>query len=280
MGQALGRLLRERGEPIAAVASRTPERAAEAAAFVGGGAKAFGYRELPQYAARILIAVPDEAIADVARVLAEAGMHRGTALHTCGTRGPEALAPLAAMGVACGALHPLQTVANPEEGVRALPGVAFAIDGDGEAGVWAEHLVALLGGLALRISAEARPLYHAAAVMASNYVVTLISAAVILMKEAGVEESLALRALAPLARTSVENAADLGPAAALTGPIARGDAATVRAHLAALEGGPEPVESLYRIAGLATLELARRRDLPEARARAIEKLLRKGETHA
>jgi predicted short-subunit dehydrogenase-like oxidoreductase (DUF2520 family) len=280
MGQALGRLLRERGEPIAAVASRTPERAAEAAAFVGGGAKAFGYRELPQYAARILIAVPDEAIADVARVLAEAGMHRGTALHTCGARGPEALAPLAAMGVACGALHPLQTVANPEEGVRALPGVAFAIDGDGEAGVWAEHLVALLGGLALRISAEARPLYHAAAVMASNYVVTLISAAVILMKEAGVEESLALRALAPLARTSVENAADLGPAAALTGPIARGDAATVRAHLAALEGGPEPVESLYRIAGLATLELARRRDLPEARARAIEKLLRKGETHA
>lgn len=277
MGQALGRLLRERGESIAAIASRTPERAAVAAAFVGGAAKPATYAELPQYAARILIAVPDDAIGDVARLLAAAGMHRGIALHSSGAQGPEALAALAAAGVACGALHPLQTVANPAEGVRVLPGVAFAIDGAPEAAAWAAQLVALLDGLPLNVAAAARPLYHAAAVMAGNYVTALISAAVMLMKEAGVDEAAARLALAPLARTSVENAFRLGPAEALTGPIARGDADTVRRHLAALAKAPPAVRSLYRSAGLATLELARQRGLLELEAGAIEKLLRKGE---
>jgi len=277
MGQALGRLLRERGESIAAVASRSPERAVEAAAFVGGGATAVSYAEIPQHATRVLVAVPDDAICDVARVLAGAGIHRGTALHTSGARGPEALAALAAVGVACGTLHPLQTVANPEEGVRVLPGVAFAIDGAPEAAAWAERLVALLGGLALHVPAATRPLYHAAAVVASNYMIALMSTAVMLMGEAGVDEATARQALEPLARTSLENALRLGPAAALTGPIARGDAETVRGHLVALAKTPATVESLYCAAGLATLDIARQRGLAEAQAGAIEDLLRKGE---
>src|ERR1019366_2486603 len=240
MGQALGHLLRQRGESIAAVAKRSPEHAALAAAFVGGGAKTASYAEIPQHAARVLIAVRDDAIGDVARVLAGSGMHRGTALHTSGARGPEALAALAAAGVACGTLHPLQTVANPEEGVRVLPGVAFAIDG-------------------------------------ARDVTALMSTAVMLMREAGVEEGAARRALEPLARTSVKNELQLGPAAALTGPIARGDADTVRGHLAALAKAPAVVESLYRAAGLATLEIARQRGLAEVQAGAIQELLRKGE---
>jgi predicted short-subunit dehydrogenase-like oxidoreductase (DUF2520 family) len=277
IGQALGRLLRERGESIAAVASRSPDRAARAAAFVGGAARAVTYSEIPQHAARVLIAVPDDAICNVARVLAAAGMHRGLALHSSGAHGPEALAPLAEAGVACGTLHPLQTVANPEEGVRVLPGVAFAIDGAPDAAAWARRLAALLNGLALHVPAASRPLYHAAAVMASNYVTALMSAAVMLMKEAGVDEGAARLALEPLARTSVENALHLGPAAALTGPIARGDADTVRGHLAALGKASPVVESLYRAAGLATLEIARQRGLPEVQAGAIRDLLRKGE---
>jgi predicted short-subunit dehydrogenase-like oxidoreductase (DUF2520 family) len=171
----------------------------------------------------------------------------------------------------------LQTVANPEEGVRVLPGVAFAIDGAREATAWAERLVGLLDGLTLHVPAASRPLYHAAAVMASNYVTALMSTAVMLMREAGVEEGAARRALEPLARTSVKNELQLGPAAALTGPIARGDADTVRGHLAALAKAPAVVESLYRAAGLATLEIARQRGLAEVQAGAIQELLRKGE---
>lgn len=276
MGQALGRLLRERGESIAAVASRSMEHAAAAAAFVGGGAQAASYQGLPQQAARILIAVPDDAIGEVARTLAGSGMHSGAALHTCGARGPEALAPLAAAGVACGTLHPLQTVANPEEGVRVLPGVAFAIEGEGEAAAWAERLVKLLDGTVLHIPRGSRPLYHAAAVMAGNYPLALMSAAVMLMGEAGVDEAAARRALEPLARTSVENAFRLGPAGALTGPIARGDAETVCGHLAALAKAPAALASLYRAVGLAILDIARQRGLAEAQAGAIEELLRKG----
>jgi hypothetical protein len=92
MGQALGRLLRERGESIAAIASLSPERAALAAAFVGGAAQPATYADLPQHAARILIAVPDDAIGAVARLLANVGMRQGIALHTSGAHGPEALA--------------------------------------------------------------------------------------------------------------------------------------------------------------------------------------------
>jgi predicted short-subunit dehydrogenase-like oxidoreductase (DUF2520 family) len=277
MGQALGRLLRERGESIAAIASLSPERAALAAAFVGGAAQPATYADLPQHAARILIAVPDDAIGAVARLLANVGMRQGIALHTSGAHGPEALAALAATGVACGTLHPLQTVANPAEGVRNLPGVAFAIDGAPQAVAWARQLAALLEGMPLNVPAASRPLYHAAAVMASNYLTALISTAVMLMKEAGVDEAAARLALAPLARASVENAFRLGPAAALTGPIVRGDADTVRGQLAALAKAPAAVAGLYRAAGLATLEIARRRGLAEVEAGVIEELLRQGE---
>jgi len=280
VAQALGRLLRERGQSIAAVASRSAEHAASAAAFVGGGAQAVQYRELPRRVARIVIAVPDDAVGAVARMLAEAGMSGGMALHTCGTRGSEVLAVLAEAGVSCGALHPLQTVATPEQGVSALPGAAYAIDGEGEAAAWAGQLVKLLGGQLLRIPTACRPVYHAAAVMASNYIVALTGAAVILMEEAGVEEAAALRALAPLARTSLENALRHGPAAALTGPVERGDTGTVRMHLAALAKAPLAVANLYRAAGLETLEIARRRGLPETEAYLMEALLRKGERDA
>ena len=280
IGQALGRLLRERGKGVVAVASRGAERAAAAAAFVGGGVQAVQYRELPRHAARILIAVPDDAIGAVARALAEAGMRGGVVLHTCGARGSEALAVLAEAGVSCGSLHPLQTVATPEDGVHALPGAAYAVDGEGEAAAWAAQLVKLLGGQLPRIPTACRPLYHAAAVMASNYVVALTGAAVMLMKEAGVEEAAALRALAPLARTSLENALRHGPAAALTGPVQRGDTGTVRMHLAALAKAPLAVANLYRAVGLETLEIARRRGLPETEAYLMEALLRKGERDA
>ena len=103
--------------------------------------------------------------------------------------------------------------------------------------------------------------------MASNYLMALIATAVMLMGEAGVDEAAARLALEPLARTSVENAFRLGPAAALTGPIARGDADTVRGHLAALAKAPAAAEGLYRSAGLATLEIARQRGLAEVAGR-------------
>ena len=274
VAQALGRLLRLRGEPVVAVAGRNREHTARAAEFIG--VEAVSPRQLPERAGRILIAVSDTAVAAVAHRLAETGWDRGVALHTCGSRGPEILGPLARAGVACGVLHPLQTVVTPEAGVNALPGSTFAVSGDPDAVAWAERIVKLLGGTALHVAPDALPLYHAAAVMASNYVAGLLDAAAILMRAAGIDEKTALDALGPLVYAGVANALALGPEKALTGPIERGDADTVRRHLPSLAAAPRSVEGLYRAAGLHVLEVARRRGLAEAKAREIEALLREG----
>jgi predicted short-subunit dehydrogenase-like oxidoreductase (DUF2520 family) len=272
VAQALGRLLHTRGEPVVAVAGRNPERTARAAEFIGAAAVSFA--QLPERAGRILIAVSDGALAEVARELAAAGMHRGVALHTCGAHGPEILEPLARVGVACGVLHPLQTVATREIGLPNLPGSAFGIAGDAAAVAWGERIAALLDGTALHIAPGTMAAYHAAAVMASNYVTGLLDAAAILMKTAGIGEETALGALAPLIRAAVENSVALGPEKALTGPIERGDVDTVRRHLRSLGAAPPSVSGLYRAAGLHVLEMARRRGLAEAKAREIEALLR------
>jgi predicted short-subunit dehydrogenase-like oxidoreductase (DUF2520 family) len=269
VAQSLARLLRETGQPVVAVASRSAASARAAAEFAGPGVTATTYAELPGKASRLVIAVPDEALEEVAGTLAETA-RAGIALHTCGARGPEALGALADRGIACGTLHPLQTVASPQQGAASLRGVTFAVAGDPAALAWAREIAEALGGTAVEIEPRARPLYHAAAVMASNYVVVLVDAAVTLMQAAGLERDAALEAVAPLLRTTVDNVLAEGPEGALTGPIQRGDAATVAAHLAALGASPASVRELYRAAGRQALDIARRRGLPGDRAQAIE----------
>jgi predicted short-subunit dehydrogenase-like oxidoreductase (DUF2520 family) len=110
--------------------------------------------------------------------------------------------------------------------------------------------------------------------MASNYVTALLAAAGELMEAAGVARGDALGALGPLVRASVENALRLGPAAALTGPIQRGDLATVAAHLAALPAARPSIQMLYRAAGLAALEIARGSGLAAGRAAEMEQILK------
>lgn len=273
MAQTLGRLLRERGERVAAVASRRVEHARAAVEFIGGGEVA-PYHCLPQYADRILISVSDDAIPSVAAALADAGMSQGAALHTCGAHGPDILAPLMARGVSCGTLHPLQTVASPAHGMAALPGCAFGITAGGDAALWAERIAMMLGGRALHIPADKRTLWHAAAVMAGNYVVALVDAAVMLMGAAGIAERDALAAIAPLVRASGSNALSLGPVQALTGPVERGDIDTVAMHCDALSAAPPVARAFYRAGALQVLDIARRRGIDEDTARKLETLLR------
>jgi len=270
VAQALGRLLSTRGEPVAFVASRTMEHARVAAAFMGPSVKAVSYSELAQHAPRILIAVSDSALETVASTL---GVRSGIVLHTCGNAGPEALRALGERGISRGAIHPLQTIADPETGSRALDGAAFAISGDAPAVAWAEQIARVANGRILRIPADRRPLYHAAAVMASNYITALVSAAQTLLIAADVDPDEALEALGPLARASLDNALRKGPVAALTGPIERGDVATISSHLAAIEDMRDPIPILYRAAGLETLQLARKKGLCAERAAATERLL-------
>lgn len=268
MGWALG----ERGVRIECIASRGLEHA-RAAASLFGRTLAVGYGEIARHASHVLVAVSDRAIEAVAAEIAGGGGGVRVALHTCGARGAEALAPLAAAGARCGTLHPLQTIRDPVRGAAALRGAAFAVSGDPEAVAWAVEIAGALQGQVLRIADDTRPLYHAAAVMASNYVAALVDCAAQLMERAGVSREEALRALAPLVRTAVENVAEQGAVGALTGPVVRGDAATVAGHMRALTEGDESVTALYRAAGLHALRMALQRGLGEKEAEAVRQAL-------
>ena len=134
----------------------------------------------------------------------------------------------------------------------------------------------------LHVAAEHMSTYHAAAVMASNSLMAVIDASLVLMELAGIERALARGALESLSRTSLDNAFRHGPAAALTGPVARGDATTVAAHLDALDHAPPSVGALYRSAADHLLELARQRGLSAPRLATVESVLharKAGEVH-
>ena len=277
VAQAVGRLLQTRGEPVVALASRTTASAEKAAAFVGSSVQPVRYTEVQRLATRVIIAVADEGIAPVAEALAAAEM-AGIVLHTSGASGLAPLAPLRQAGVACGVLHPLQTVVSPEQGVRQLDGVAFGTAGDPEAVDWAEAIVGHLNGTVLPLAADHLALYHAGAVMASNALVAVIDAALVLMRQAGIERRLALRAIGPLSRASVENTLQLGPGAALTGPIARGNTDTVGAHLAAVDRAPASTANLYRATARHLLSVARERELPPATIRTLTQMIDRRDT--
>jgi predicted short-subunit dehydrogenase-like oxidoreductase (DUF2520 family) len=279
VAQTLGRLMAEQGERIVALAGRSRPRADRAARFIGGVTGAIQVvecSEAPRLATRILIAVNDQAIESVAETLAAAGMRSGIALHTCGAKGPGALAALGKVGVACGMLHPLQTIMSAEQGVNSLSDATFGVAGDREALAWAEEIVHMATGgrgRSLHIDADRLSYYHAGAVMASNALIAALDAAVILLAHAGVERAAALRALGPLARTSLDNAIERGPQEALTGPVVRGDAVTVAAHRNALTSVEKTVSTLYEAAAGHLLQIAKQRGLPEPSIRAVEMAL-------
>jgi predicted short-subunit dehydrogenase-like oxidoreductase (DUF2520 family) len=219
--------------------------------------------------------VPDDALPDVVARLAALDLPAGLpVLHASGSLSTEVLAPLAAKGHAVGGLHPLAAIADPVDGADRLRGATFGVEGDGEARELAERLVAACDGHVLSIQPGGKALYHAAAVFASNYAVALLGVAERLMVQAGIRPDEAQAALSRLALGAVENVAAHGPVAALTGPIARGDAATVERHLARLSGAERGV---YCLLGREALKLASARGLSAAAVSRLRSLLGEGE---
>ena len=225
--------------------------------------------------AGLVLAVPDTAIPAVAAALAELPLDPAIpVLHASGALSVEVLAALAARGHPVGGVHALAAVADPVAGADRLRGATFGVEGEGEARALAERIVRGCGGRALAVPSDGKPLYHAAAVFAANYAVVLLGVAERLMGEAGVPPEAARAALAGLAAGAVENVAARGPSAALTGPVARGDAETVRLHLARLSGADRP---LYSLLAREALALAADAGLPPHSAARIATLLNDAE---
>ncbi len=219
-----------------------------------------------------ILAVPDTVLAQASHDLAAAGPAPSgcAALHLSGALSTEVLTPLHAAGYATGSIHPLQTVADPWAGGDVLVGITYAVSGEPPAVVAARRLASALGGRALEIPPMFRPLYHAAATVASNYLVALMSLAVRMLRDAGIDEGDAVAGLLPLMRGTLANLEHLGVAAALTGPISRGDVDTIRLHLGRLSPDDRVV---YCALGRETLRLARGMGLDDARASELESLL-------
>ncbi|MCB2224400.1 MAG: DUF2520 domain-containing protein [Actinobacteria bacterium] len=238
------------GHDLAGVAGRDPAAAADAAALVGAPALAWD-DPLPG-ADLLVVAVRDDAISDAAAHLAPLAGAVRAAVHLSGLTPVEALGPLGD-GRATGSFHPLQTLPDPEAGAARLEGAWVGVTSDDD--LLADDLFRLarsIGARPFELPNEAKALYHAAAAAAANYPVAALSMARRLFRAAGVP----FEAAAPLVRAVVDNAFALGPEAALTGPIARGDVGTVAAQRAAVEAAAPDLLADFLALGRAVAAVA------------------------
>ncbi len=216
----------------------------------------------------LLLAVPDDELAGLVRGLAATGSLRAgqIVVHTSGAHGVAALAPAAAVGGLCVALHPVMTFAGRSEDLQRMTAASVGVtaaDGDEIAWSVGEALVVEMDADPVRIPEHVRPLYHAALAHGANHLVTLVAECADLLRSAGVAGG--ERLLGPLLSAALDNALRHGDRA-LTGPVSRGDVGTIRKHLAVLAGEAPEVLPSYRVLARRTADRAEAAGLlrPEA----------------
>jgi predicted short-subunit dehydrogenase-like oxidoreductase (DUF2520 family) len=279
VGTTLGKRLREHGWRIGAVVTRSSETARTAVRAIGAGSpqaifsgaalrkpiREAGLQPRHERTSKrgalapegsafspvltadvILLATPDDALVAVVRALAEVGGKnwRGKiVLHASGTLDRSVLAPLARLGAATGSLHPMQTFSGKV--IPKLSGVIFAIEGDPKARRIAQQIAKTLGGVPIAIESRDKPIYHAAAVLAAGSSFPLIESGVQMLMRIGFTRPRAVQTLVPLIRQILDNIERIGPRAAWTGPLSRGDYAIVAKHAKALRGYPREFQQSY-----------------------------------
>lgn len=281
VGTALGILAERAGLRVVAVGGGRRLSAQTAARAISNSVHAVPANEAASAGGLVLLTVPDDAIEQVCNQLAKDGAFRpGTIVaHCCGALSSSVLAAAQAVGCETASMHPLQTFPSAQAAVEAMRGTYVFIEGTGRACEVLESLATAIGALPMRTTAQGKALYHAAAVMASNYLVALLDAAAAVMvhgmdESSGMDRRRALAAMAPLVRATVENVVAMGTEDALTGPIARGDVDTIRRHLNAMGDCLPELAEIYRALGKLTVNVASRKDsINEEKAAQILRLL-------
>ncbi len=277
VGCAVSRKLYESGYELTAVIGRDQQRAGDACHFIGCPAsRAATQMRAAVTADIILLAVPDDHIAAVA---AQFQQHLNpeqnpTLIHFSGLH-PAAIMQTHTSTTPLLSLHPLLPFATREAGYNALDRCPCVIEaGDAATRQWGKELVTVLGGLPFTLAAEKKGLYHTAASLSSNYLVTLTAMARDLLLQCGIETEEILPLLLPLLKTTLGNIEKLGTEQGLTGPIVRGDCGTVSIHLKQLaDNAPQQFEA-YRILALQTVHLGEKsRRLNPAQAEKLKKIL-------
>jgi predicted short-subunit dehydrogenase-like oxidoreductase (DUF2520 family) len=239
------------GWSVSRVAGRSPDARSVAAAAARFGAEAVEVADAGPGAGLVVVATPDAAIRETARVLAASLESGGLVVHLSGAQGLDALDAIATArdDVELGALHPLQTLPSPEVGATRLAGAWAAIAGPPAVRVLAEQL----GMTPFELADDDRASYHAAATIASNHVTALLGQ----VERVAATASVPLAAFEPLVRTTVDNCFAMGPEHALTGPVARGEVETILRHLGAVAADEQRA---YRALAAAAARLAGRDD--------------------
>lgn len=253
VGTALATRLSGKGYQVVAASSRSPG-SAQNLARTANGCQALGNQGVADTAELVFITTPDDVIAQVA---AEVRWHRGqSVVHCSGAAATDILEPARKLGARVGVIHPLQTLASVKQAIENLPGSTFALEAEEPLLSTLKGIAATLNGHWIELKAGDKVIYHAAAVIACNYLVTLVKLATDLWQTFNIPPETATRALLPLLRGTINNIDTVGIPGCLTGPIARGDAGTVRKHLDALEKSAPLVLSTYRELGLQTIPVA------------------------
>ncbi len=272
VGTTLGKRLRQLGWRVGAVVTRSGHTARAAVRSIGGGRAQSSITAAIAQAGVVLLTTPDDAVPDAVDALARIGRSawRGkVVLHTSGALDRSVLDPLARLGASTGSLHPMQTFSG--RNVPKLEGVTFAVEGDAKALRVAGQIARSLDGVPVAISGADKAAYHATAVLAAGSGFALIEAAARMLEKIGFTRRRALETLLPLARQMLDNVERLGPRAAWTGPLSRGDFAVIAKHEKALRRFPREFQQSYAaLALLAARVLAKN---PEATLRRLRRAL-------
>jgi predicted short-subunit dehydrogenase-like oxidoreductase (DUF2520 family) len=253
-GTALAVRLSQKGCPVVAVSSRTLSSAQKLAGLVPHCQVCHTAQELADTADLVFITTPDDIIA---QVCSQVQWHEGqSVVHCSGAHSVDILEPAKKLGAAVGSFHPLQTFADVDQAIENLPGSTFALEAEEPLLSMLKELTSLLNGSWVELKPEDKVLYHAAAVFACNYLVTLVKLALDLWLGFGVPAKKATRALLPLLTGTINNIDSIGLPDCLTGPVARGDSGTIERHLRALETRSPSLLTTYKELGLQTIPIA------------------------
>lgn len=260
VGRTLGRLFAAHGVfEVQDVLTRSVDSAEEAVAFIGAGRALARVADL-RPAQVWMLAVNDDQIGPTCAALAAAGLLAGaTVFHCSGAKASGELQAASQAGARVASVHPVRSFADPAGVAAAFAGTWCGVEGDGEALAQLAPAFEAIGAQLVGIDAAAKTVYHAASVFASNYLVTVLDAALRAYVAAGVPPEVARELARPLAGETLANVFRLGPAAALSGPIARGDMATVARQQAAVNGWDAPTGRLYEALVEPTTALAERK---------------------
>jgi len=253
-GTALAVKLSQKGCPVVAVSSRTLRSAQKLAGLLPDCRVCYTAQEVAEAAELVFITTPDDRIA---QVCGEVRWREGkSVVHCSGAHSVDVLESARKLGAAVGSFHPLQTFADVDQAIQNLPGSTFALEAEEPLLTTQKELTRLLNGNWVVLKSGDKVLYHAAAVFACNYLVTLVKLALDLWQNFGVSSKEATGALMPLLEGTINNIDNIGLPDCLTGPIARGDSGTLERHLIALETRSPALLTTYKELGLQTIPIA------------------------